>query len=109
MRLAYKLYGGERGFTPEQFRLTAEEIAGVDLKEWFRKTISSTEELDYTEALDWFGLRFAPEPAADAEKKQAGEEEVEARDPGGRVRGAEGPSEEADGTVGRRTTTWRQT
>ena len=64
MRLAYKRYSGERGFTAEQFRLTAEEIAGVDLKEWFRKALSSTDELNYTEALDWFGLRFAA-PAAE--------------------------------------------
>jgi len=34
-------------------------VAGVDLKEWFRKAISSAEELDYAEALDWFGLHFA--------------------------------------------------
>jgi predicted metalloprotease with PDZ domain len=60
MRLAYQRYAGERGFTPEQFRAAAEEVAGIDLKEWLRKAISSTEELDYTEALDWFGLRFAP-------------------------------------------------
>ncbi len=60
MRLAYKRYAGARGFTPEQFRRTAEEVAGVDLREWFRQTISSVEELDYSEALDWFGLRFAP-------------------------------------------------
>jgi predicted metalloprotease with PDZ domain len=59
MKLAYKRYSGERGFTPEQFRATAEEVAGVALKEWFKKAIASTEELDYTEALDWFGLRFA--------------------------------------------------
>ena len=59
MRLAYKRYSGTRGFTPEEFRRTAEEVAGADLKEWFRKALASTEELDYTEALDWFGLRFA--------------------------------------------------
>jgi predicted metalloprotease with PDZ domain len=59
MRLAYKRYSGARGFTPDEFRKTAEEVAGGDLTEWFRKNISSTEELDYTEALDWFGLRFA--------------------------------------------------
>jgi len=59
MRLAYKRYSGERGFTPEQFRKTAEEVAGVDLREWFRKAISSVEELDYPETLDWFGLRIA--------------------------------------------------
>jgi predicted metalloprotease with PDZ domain len=58
MRLAYKRYSGERGFTPEEFRKTAEAVAGVDLKEWFRKSLASTEELDYAEALDWFGLRF---------------------------------------------------
>jgi predicted metalloprotease with PDZ domain len=59
MRLAYQRYGGERGFTPEELRATAEEVAGVDLGEWFRKALSSTEELDYSEALEWFGLRFA--------------------------------------------------
>jgi predicted metalloprotease with PDZ domain len=68
MRLAYQRYSGERGFTPEQFRATAEEVAGAGLVEWFRRAISSTEELDYGEALNWFGLRFAPAPAADPAK-----------------------------------------
>ncbi|MEW6207182.1 MAG: hypothetical protein AB1631_02375 [Acidobacteriota bacterium] len=63
MRLAYRRYSRARGFTAEQFRATAEEIAGIDLKEWFRRAISSTEELDYTEALEWYGLRFAVESA----------------------------------------------
>ncbi len=70
MRQAYRLYAGERGFTPDQFRMTAQEIAGVDLKEWYQKNISSTKELDYTEALDWFGLQFAPDPPPDPEAKQ---------------------------------------
>ena len=60
IRLAYRRYSGARGFTPEEFRKTATEIAGTDLGDWFRKTLASTEELDYNEALDWFGLRFAP-------------------------------------------------
>ncbi|HYT88075.1 MAG TPA: hypothetical protein VEL76_05100 [Gemmataceae bacterium] len=60
MRLAYRRYGGEKGFTAEQFRQAAEEVAGGDLKESFRKWLATTEELDYTEALEWFGLRFAP-------------------------------------------------
>jgi predicted metalloprotease with PDZ domain len=76
MRLAYKRYSGDRGFTADQFRAATEEIAGVDLKEWFRRALASTEELDYTEALDWYGLRFAPpdEPAkkgSDEPAKQA--------------------------------------
>ncbi|KPK89148.1 hypothetical protein AMJ80_10160 [bacterium SM23_31] len=68
MRLAYQRYSGERGFTQVQFNETAEEVAGVDLKEWFRIAVSSSEELDYAEALDWFGLRFAESDV----KEQAG-------------------------------------
>lgn len=67
MRLAYKRYGGARGFKPEEFQATASEVAGVDLSAWFAKTLVSTEELDYSEVLDWYGLRFAqadrPDPA----------------------------------------------
>jgi predicted metalloprotease with PDZ domain len=60
MKLAYERHSGDRGFTAEEFRKAAEDVAGVELKGWFRKAIASTEELDYTEALDRFGLRFAP-------------------------------------------------
>src|SRR5262249_59369865 len=60
MRLAYQRYSGAKGFTAEEFRKTAAEVAGVDLQAWFQKAVGSTEELDYAEALDWFGLRFAP-------------------------------------------------
>ena len=58
MRTLYQRYSGARGFTEDQFRATAQEIAGTDLSAWFTKTLQTTEELDYTEALDWFGLRF---------------------------------------------------
>ena len=58
MKLAYERYSGEKGFTAEQFRKTAEEVAGVDLRAWFQKAVASTEELDYAEALDWFGLQI---------------------------------------------------
>ena len=58
MRLAFKRFSGEHGFTPEQFEATAEDIAGASLRSFFAQTVESTEELDYSEALDWFGLRF---------------------------------------------------
>ena len=58
MRLAYERYAGESGYTAEQVRLTAEEVAGTSLQDWFRRSVSSTDELDYAEMLDWFGLRF---------------------------------------------------
>ena len=58
MRLAYKRYGGQRGFTSEEFLATTEEVAGVDLKDWFRRFVSATDELEYVDVLEWYGLRF---------------------------------------------------
>jgi predicted metalloprotease with PDZ domain len=60
IKLAYKRYSGARGFTAEQFRQTTEEVAGSDLRSWFQKALASTAELDYEEALDWYGLQFDP-------------------------------------------------
>ncbi len=60
MRLAYSRYSGEKGYTLDEFYQTMSEVAGVDLKPWFARAVDTTEELDYSEALDWFGLRFRP-------------------------------------------------
>jgi predicted metalloprotease with PDZ domain len=63
MRLAYQRYSGAQGFTADQFRETAEEVAGANLKDWFHRALASTQELDYNEALEWFGLEFTtPDP-----------------------------------------------
>jgi predicted metalloprotease with PDZ domain len=59
MRLAYERHSGPRGFTAHQFRDLAGEVAGMDLSAWFRSALEGTDELDYSEALDWLGLRFA--------------------------------------------------
>ena len=58
MRLAYQRYSGARGFTADEFRQTAKEVARVDLREWFRRFVSSTEDVDYSDVLEWYGLRF---------------------------------------------------
>jgi predicted metalloprotease with PDZ domain len=72
MRLAYRRYSGEHGFTPEQFKSIAEEVAGVSLTEFFHQTVETPGEVDYSDALDWFGLRFKqPEPAKDAAPQKA--------------------------------------
>jgi predicted metalloprotease with PDZ domain len=60
MRLAFAKYSGLRGFTPEDFRRTASEVAGTDLASWFTRALESTDELDYGPALDWFGLEVRP-------------------------------------------------
>jgi predicted metalloprotease with PDZ domain len=71
MRLAFARYGGERGFTPEQFQATAAEVAGTGLEDFFRRALMTTEELDYREMLDWFGLRFAEPGSGDAARAWA--------------------------------------
>ena len=48
MRKMYEEYS-ESGYTQDNFRETASEVAGVDLSEWFVKAIDSTEELDFSE------------------------------------------------------------
>ncbi len=59
MRAAYAKYSGAQGYTPEQFQQVADSVAHTDLSDWFHKALDSTDELDYQEMLDWFGLKFA--------------------------------------------------
>jgi predicted metalloprotease with PDZ domain len=77
MRLEYQRYSGARGYTGDEFNKTVSDAAGVDVSALLHKLIATTEEIDYTEMLDWFGLRFmtpaapdqsqpAPAPAANA-------------------------------------------
>jgi predicted metalloprotease with PDZ domain len=65
MRLAFSRYAGTRGYTPEQFRQTASEVAGTDLGPWFKAALETTAEIDYTPALEWYGLEFVALPAGD--------------------------------------------
>ena len=69
MRRAYARYSQERGFTPEQFEAIAAEVAGSDQRAFFDHALRSTDELDYGEALQWFGLEFAA-VADDAPREQ---------------------------------------
>jgi predicted metalloprotease with PDZ domain len=60
MRDAYAQYSGARGFTPDEFRALAEHMAGVDLGDFWLSAIDGTDELNYTQALEMFGLQFKP-------------------------------------------------
>ena len=73
MRLAYERFSGARGFTAAEFRETVVDIVerDSDLHEWFTQVLETAEELDYTEALDWFGLRFSEPEAPDATDRDA--------------------------------------
>jgi predicted metalloprotease with PDZ domain len=73
LRLAFERYSGERGYTTEDFSGVIREVAGTDLGPWLERAVESTAELDYGEALDWYGLRFAE----DEKEKAAAELEPE--------------------------------
>ena len=60
MRRAYQRYSGVHGYTTAQFRGVASEVAGTNLGDFFKHAVESTDELDYTEMLDWYGLAFVP-------------------------------------------------
>lgn len=66
MQWAMQRYSGDKGYTPDQFYAVMSEAAGTDLRSWFARSAESTDELDYTEALDYFGLRFRPVDARNA-------------------------------------------
>lgn len=69
MRLAYSRYSGAKGYTPQEFRATACEVAGADLSPFFHRCLETTEELDYAPALKRFGLQFKSADAKGDKKK----------------------------------------
>jgi predicted metalloprotease with PDZ domain len=58
MRAAYARYSGPRGYTPDEFRQVAEQVAGTRLNGFWDAAVQGTAELDYAEALETLGLRF---------------------------------------------------
>ena len=58
MRLERARWSGARGYTGAQFNKTLSDAAGVDVEPLLHKLIATTQEIDYTELLDWFGLQF---------------------------------------------------
>ncbi|MGD2116321.1 MAG: PDZ domain-containing protein, partial [Acidobacteriota bacterium] len=76
VRLAWRELGpgsggdrpGAAGFTGAQIREVLERTAGRSLEAFLNQALESTAELDYSGALEWFGLRFA-EPEVDPEER----------------------------------------
>ena len=60
LRAAYDKYSGTRGFTSDQFREVVEQVAGTKQTDFWNAFVSGTQELDYSDALTTFGLRFGP-------------------------------------------------
>jgi predicted metalloprotease with PDZ domain len=66
MRLMYTRFSGAKGYTSEDLRDAAVEVAGAaggsGVRQWLAAALDTTQELDYRDALDWFGLQFKPVP-----------------------------------------------
>jgi predicted metalloprotease with PDZ domain len=68
MRLMYSRFSGDTGFSPEDLRATVATVAGGaharELRAWLELVLETTTELDYADALGWFGLQLteAPQP-----------------------------------------------
>ncbi|MBX9599936.1 MAG: hypothetical protein K2X35_02990 [Bryobacteraceae bacterium] len=62
MRLALARFPAERGYTLEDFRAVASEVAGADLSGFFRDAFETTRPLPCEAALKWLGLRWEEQP-----------------------------------------------
>jgi predicted metalloprotease with PDZ domain len=85
MRAAYEKFSGPKGYTPEQFRVVIEQVAGLSLQGLWESTVEVTSELVYSEALDAFVLVFkahAQQPADRASRPWLG---VTTRNDNGRL------------------------
>lgn len=77
LRRLYQRHSGPVGYTYPDFVSICNEVAGTDLTEWLERAVNSTEELDYQELADWFGLQVgeilpagASPPASTSDKEE---------------------------------------
>jgi len=68
MQQMFERFSGEKGFTPEDLRTAVATVAGPanarEIRAWLERALATREELDYSEALQWLGLRITPPPQA---------------------------------------------
>ncbi len=86
----------ENGFTSEDFRSIASEIAGEDLSDWFTRAIDSTEELDYSD-VEILGVREPNKKQELSGSKKTGaakEEEKKGDEKAIEKESSDGPSDE---------------
>ncbi len=68
MRLMYARFSAEKGFSREEIRSAVADVVGSgrasEIRAWMARALETTAELEYQDALAWFGLRMTPPPAA---------------------------------------------
>jgi predicted metalloprotease with PDZ domain len=62
MRRMYERFSGAKGFTSEEVRAAVVAAAGTahsaEMRAWLERALTSTEEIDYADALQWLGLQL---------------------------------------------------
>jgi len=68
MRLMFKRFSVEKGYTREDIRNAIAEVTGTarapEVRSWLARALETTSELEYGPAMEWFGLRLTPPPSA---------------------------------------------
>jgi predicted metalloprotease with PDZ domain len=85
MRTAFAKFSGAKGFTPDEFRAVAEQVSGVSLASFWATAVEGKAELDYSEALETFGLRFRPVDAPRSDRPGRAWLGMSTRNDGGRL------------------------
>ena len=78
MRIMFERFQ-DSGYLPSDFRAVAGEVAGGDLKEFFAASVDRTDDLDFDEALKYFGMHFSGRrmPKSKPDNKTDSQEEAE--------------------------------
>jgi predicted metalloprotease with PDZ domain len=68
MRHMWERFSAERGFSREEVRAVVSESVGSsharEIRAWMARVLETTAELDYGDAMAWFGLRMTPPASA---------------------------------------------
>ncbi|MDE0934428.1 MAG: hypothetical protein OSA89_00820, partial [Mariniblastus sp.] len=67
------------GYTTDEFRAAASELAGEDLSDWFASVIDSTDELDYSD-IEAIGVVAPYKKSATADKKETDKKETDKKE-----------------------------
>jgi len=73
MRLLYQRHSGPKGFSETEFASIVSEVAGTDMTGWLAQHVETADELDYQQAINWFGLHFPPQDSASDKSTDSGD------------------------------------
>ena len=68
LRSMWRQFAADKGFTGADIRAAIANVVGPehaqDMAGWLQRSLETTGELAYIEAMEWFGLRMTPPPSA---------------------------------------------